>query len=122
MKSHTSTLVLFISILLFSACKDEKCNDDFKTISVAVKTFVGEPAQLDEVYWIDLSTNDTTELQPNTSGVYTLADDNSNINGEATFRFDAYKGTFLVASEIYVLEMGECHIERKSGRATITLD
>ena len=117
---------IYIFALLFTfgtiSCKDENCTEEFKTISVAVKTFEGEPAQLNQVYWIDLSTQDTTTLQPTTSGVYTLADDNSNINGEATFRFDAYKDNFLVASEDYTLEMGECHIEKLSGRSTITLD
>lgn len=117
-----SFIFLFISFAIFS-CKDEEaCTEEFRTISVSVKTFQGEPAQLDEIYWIDLSSKDTTELQPTESGVYTLADDNSSINGKATYRFDAYQTGSLVASEDYTLEMGECHIEKLSGKSTITLD
>lgn len=120
MKKINSLLILCLFIF---SCKDEEaCTEEFRTISVSVKTFQGEPAQLDEIYWIDLSTKDTTELQPTESGVYTLADDNSNINGKATYRFDAYQTGSLVASEDYTLEMGECHIEKLSGRSTITLD
>lgn len=116
---YTFTLLLSLS---FASCKEEACTEEFSTISVSVKTFQGEPAQLDEIYWIDLSSKDTTELQPTESGVYTLADDNSNINGKATYRFDAYQTGSLVASEDYTLEMGDCHIEKLSGKSTITLD
>lgn len=117
-----SILLLTFSIS-FTACKDEEdCTEEFKTISVAVKNLDGSAAQLDEVYWIDLATNDTTILPSTSSGVYTLADDNTPISGTSTFRFEAYKGTFLVASENYVLKEGDCHIEKTSGRSTITLD
>ena len=119
---QTSVLLLFFAIN-FTACKDdEKCSEEFKRISVAVKNLDGSAAQLDEIYWIDLATNDTSTLAPTTSGVYILADDNTTISGSANFRFDAYQGTFMVASEDYVLKDGDCHIEKTSGKSTITLD
>jgi len=118
---HLAILLATFSIS-FTACKDDKCSDDPERISVAVKNLDGSAAQLDIVQWIDLATNDTTNLTPTTSGVYILADDNSNISGTATFRFDAYQGSFMVASEDYVLKEGECHIEKTSGKSTITLD
>ena len=121
--SLQTSLLLLIFAFSFTACKDdENCTEEFRTISVAVKNLDGSAAQLDEVYWIDLATKDTTVLNPTSSGVYTLADDNTPISGTASFRFDAYKGTFLVASENYVLKDGDCHIEKISGKTTITLD
>ncbi len=121
-----ATLLLFFTIT-FTACKDDdSCTEEFKRITVSVKNLDGSAAQLDEVYWIELATNDTTSLAPTNSGVYILADDNTPIAGTATFRFDAYQNTsqgpFLVASENYVLQKGDCHIEKTSGKSTITLD
>lgn len=118
---HTYTLLLFCAFA-FSGCKDDKCDDSPKTVSVAVKNLDGTPAQLDVIHWIDMATKDTTNFTPTTSGVYILADENSSISGTATYRFEAYKGTFLVASEDYVLTDGECNIEKTSGKSTITLD
>lgn len=123
MKTFTQTSILLLAFTIgFTACKNDKCGDEPDKISVAVKNLDGSAAQLDKVYWIDLSTKDTTRLATNTSGIYILADDNSDISGSATFRFDAYQGTFLVASEDYILKKGECHIEKNSGKSTITLD
>ncbi|WP_041627538.1 hypothetical protein [Owenweeksia hongkongensis] len=121
------SMLLLVLSFSFTSCKDdENCTEEFKRITVAVKNLDGTAAQLNEVYWIDLATSDTTILAPTTSGVYILADDNTAISGTATFRFDAYQttsqGSFLVASENYVLNEGDCHIEKTSGKSTITLD
>lgn len=113
--------LLIFAVIFISSCK-ESCTEEFRSYSVVIKNFDGSLAELDTVLWISAVTSDTTILKPESKGTYMLMDDNSNIKSKTTFLLEAYIDGFLVASENYTFDSGECHVEKIEGRSTIVLD
>lgn len=109
-----------------SECGDIACTMMFAMVTVEVKDQQANKVILDEYYTIREKTGDKITSQSNTpdSGTYTILDDSyvtTLKNKSEQFHFIGKKNGAEVINETYVISADCCHVNKVSGKSTITI-
>ncbi len=143
MKYITLSLLIIVSIPLFSASSCERKNDNtkdkspkcppntictmmFAAVNTQVKDKAGASIVFDEVYTLRESNNEIIKYeQRNTNGSYTVLDDSYRSEIENTsdnFRLVGKMNGQTVMNELFVIKADCCHVSKVSGKSEIVID
>ena len=111
-----------------SKCDDQNdfiCTQEFRMVTIKVKSQGDENVTLDSAYTIRQSTNQKIrpEQQAGTD-YYVVLDDSYHPqlkNKEDNFRFVGWKNNQVVVDQVYRIGGDNCHISKKSGADSVTL-
>lgn len=113
------TFSLFV-VSFTSSCVDPiSCTEEFRSVSVEV---IGGP--LDNYYTLRIENGDTLQFGTSILPYYPVLDDSFQppLEGkQEEFQFIGALGDSIVVSEIYLISADECHINKVSGVASVTL-
>ena len=122
-------LTLLSTVILVTACnrcEDEIiCTEEFRMIVLTLKDNSEQPGILDSSYTIRQSTSE--KIRPEQSmgaGYYVVLDDAYHPqlkNKEDNFRFVGWKNNTIVVDELYKIAADNCHILKRSGADTLSL-
>ena len=117
--------LFFIPVLAFTACEKcddedgEVCTDEFRMITLTVKSSSMTAITLDSVYTIRQSTNEKiTPQQPMAPGIYVVLDDSYHSKLKKTddnFRFVGWRSNQIVVDQNFRIAGDNCHITKRSG-------
>ncbi|MBZ0098817.1 MAG: hypothetical protein K8F30_07015 [Taibaiella sp.] len=128
-------LILLAVPLAVNSCNNKKknncegaiCTQMFAAVNLTVTDKDGNKPALSDHYTINTETNDTLWFNSGgwPDGAYTVIDDSyvsRMYNRTIPFRFIGMQGAAIVVDELYTISADCCHISKKSGKETVTID
>ena len=108
-------------------CEGAICTQMFAAVNVTVAHKDGNKPALSDHYTINTETNDTLRFNSGSwpEGSYTVIDDSyvsRMYNRTIGFRFIGMQGASVVVDESYTISADCCHISKKEGKDTVTID
>lgn len=116
--------------LFFTACKKcvepgIVCTQEFRMIMLKVESPAKVPVALDSFYTLRISNSERIQAQQGMQpGYYVVLDDSyqPRLKGkEEDFRFLGWRGGQQVVNEAYRIAADNCHISKRSGADSVTV-
>jgi hypothetical protein len=116
--------------LFFTACEKCKdpgiiCTEEFRMIMLKIESPVKTPVTLDSFYTLRVSNGERIRPQQGMQpGYYVVLDDSyqPRLKGkEEDFRFSGWRGGQQVVNQAYRIAADNCHISKRSGADSVTV-